>query len=75
MSLATVEAGSRAVPAVRRARIVAVANQKGGVGKTEQPVQRRQGAGDYDINRMRRHRLYTAAPNRHGDFGDARRFA
>ena len=34
MSLATVEARPRAVPAVRRARIVAVANQKGGVGKT-----------------------------------------
>ena len=34
MSLATVEAQPRAVPAVRRARIVALANQKGGVGKT-----------------------------------------
>jgi chromosome partitioning protein len=34
VSLATVEARPRAVPAVRRARIVAVANQKGGVGKT-----------------------------------------
>ena len=34
MSLATVEARRRTVSAVRRARIVAVANQKGGVGKT-----------------------------------------
>jgi chromosome partitioning protein len=34
VSLATIEARSRAAPAVRRARIVAVANQKGGVGKT-----------------------------------------
>ena len=34
MSLATVEAQPRAVPVVRRARIVALANQKGGVGKT-----------------------------------------
>ena len=34
MSLATVEARTRAVPVMRRARIVAVANQKGGVGKT-----------------------------------------
>ena len=34
MSLATAEARSRAAPLVRRARIVAVANQKGGVGKT-----------------------------------------
>ena len=34
MSLATVEARPRAVAVARRARIVAVANQKGGVGKT-----------------------------------------
>jgi chromosome partitioning protein len=34
VSLATVEARPRAVPTARRARIVAVANQKGGVGKT-----------------------------------------
>jgi chromosome partitioning protein len=34
VSLATVEARPRAVAATRRARIVAVANQKGGVGKT-----------------------------------------
>ena len=34
MSLATVEARPRAVAVTRRARIVAVANQKGGVGKT-----------------------------------------
>ena len=34
MSIATAEALPRAVVAVRRARIVAVANQKGGVGKT-----------------------------------------
>ena len=34
MSLATVEAQPRAVPVARRARIVALANQKGGVGKT-----------------------------------------
>jgi len=34
VSLATVEARTRAVPVMRRARIVAVANQKGGVGKT-----------------------------------------
>src|ERR1700746_3490574 len=32
--MATAEAVPRAVVAVRRARIVAVANQKGGVGKT-----------------------------------------
>ena len=34
MSLARLEAEPRAVPAPRRARIVALANQKGGVGKT-----------------------------------------
>jgi chromosome partitioning protein len=34
VSLAAVEARSRAVPHARRGRIVAVANQKGGVGKT-----------------------------------------
>ena len=34
MSLATIEAQPRAVSVVRRARIVALANQKGGVGKT-----------------------------------------
>jgi len=34
VSLARLEAEPRAVPATRRARIVAVANQKGGVGKT-----------------------------------------
>ena len=34
MSLARREAEPRAVPAARRARIVAIANQKGGVGKT-----------------------------------------
>jgi chromosome partitioning protein len=34
VSLATVEATPRAHPVARRARIVAVANQKGGVGKT-----------------------------------------
>jgi chromosome partitioning protein len=34
VSIATAEALSRAVAAVRRARIIAVANQKGGVGKT-----------------------------------------
>jgi chromosome partitioning protein len=34
VSLAGVEAKLRAVPVVRRARIVALANQKGGVGKT-----------------------------------------
>ena len=34
MSLARLEAGARAVPGVRRGRIVALANQKGGVGKT-----------------------------------------
>jgi chromosome partitioning protein len=34
VSLATVEARPRAVAVTRRARIVAVANQKGGVGKT-----------------------------------------
>ena len=34
MSLARLEAEPRAVPGVRRGRIVALANQKGGVGKT-----------------------------------------
>jgi chromosome partitioning protein len=34
VSLARLEAEPRAVPAARRARIVALANQKGGVGKT-----------------------------------------
>ena len=34
MSLARLEAEPRAVPAARRARITALANQKGGVGKT-----------------------------------------
>jgi chromosome partitioning protein len=34
VSLARLEPGPRAVPAARRARIVALANQKGGVGKT-----------------------------------------
>jgi chromosome partitioning protein len=34
VSLAAIEAQPRAAPAVRRARIVALANQKGGVGKT-----------------------------------------
>ena len=34
MSLATVEVRPRAITVMRRARIVAVANQKGGVGKT-----------------------------------------
>src|SRR5713101_5785311 len=34
VSLAAIEAQPRAVPAARRARIVALANQKGGVGKT-----------------------------------------
>jgi chromosome partitioning protein len=34
VSLARLEAGARAVPGVRRGRIVALANQKGGVGKT-----------------------------------------
>src|ERR1700737_3340731 len=34
VSLAATEAQPRAVPAARRARIVALANQKGGVGKT-----------------------------------------
>jgi chromosome partitioning protein len=34
VSLATIEARPRAVPTAHRARIVAVANQKGGVGKT-----------------------------------------
>ena len=34
MSLARLEADARAGPAARRARIVALANQKGGVGKT-----------------------------------------
>jgi chromosome partitioning protein len=34
VSLAPIEAAPRAAPAARRARIVALANQKGGVGKT-----------------------------------------
>ena len=34
MSLARLEAGRRAVPDGRRARVIALANQKGGVGKT-----------------------------------------
>src|SRR5260370_20344802 len=34
VSLARLEAEPRAVPAARRARIIALANQKGGVGKT-----------------------------------------
>ena len=34
MSLARLNAETRTVPAARRARIVALANQKGGVGKT-----------------------------------------
>jgi chromosome partitioning protein len=34
VSLASLEAGLRAVPGARRCRIVALANQKGGVGKT-----------------------------------------
>src|ERR1700741_1920456 len=34
VSLAKLDAQTRAVPAARRARIVALANQKGGVGKT-----------------------------------------
>jgi len=34
VSLARLEAGPRAVPGGRRARVVALANQKGGVGKT-----------------------------------------
>ena len=34
MSLARLEAGPRAVPNGRRARVIALANQKGGVGKT-----------------------------------------
>jgi chromosome partitioning protein len=34
VSLASLEAGPRAVPGARRCRIVALANQKGGVGKT-----------------------------------------
>ena len=34
MSLARLDAEPRAIPAARRARIIALANQKGGVGKT-----------------------------------------
>jgi len=34
VSLARLEAGRRAVPDGRRARVIALANQKGGVGKT-----------------------------------------